>query len=254
MNSQPKYLLEICCYSLEDVITAEEGNAQRVELCNGYAVGGTTPSLGCLTLSKLMCKIPVYVMIRPRGGDFVYSALEKKVMLNDIILALENGANGIVFGALNEDGSIDKDFCKHVIERCDGMPTTFHRAIDLCTNTMEAIDFLASSGIENILTSGGEVKAEQGIAQIKLMHQIANNGIHIMAGSGVNAENILTYANLGLNHFHSSASVIHSKSNINDKLAFNASLKNNEISMVSKSKVEDMVRVLNSFFNPNENH
>jgi copper homeostasis protein len=248
MDKRSHFLLEICCYSASDVLVAEQGGAQRVELCNGYEVGGTTPSVGNLILAKSLSEIPVYVMIRPRGGDFTYSLLEKKVMLKDIEMAMMNKADGIVFGALTEDGQIDKEFCKQIMTTCDGIPTTFHRAIDLCENPLEAIDFLASIGVQNILTSGGQIKAEQGIEQIGKMHDCAKNSIQIMAGSGVNAENILSFAKMGLTHFHSSASSIQLQNSQSDKISFNAALKNNELSVVLQSKVEAMVKQLNAFF------
>lgn len=254
MSNDAKYLLEVCCYNVADVMTASAGGAHRAELCGGYAVGGTTPGLGALIYAKELSKIPVYVMIRPRGGDFTYSLLEKKVMLKDIEMAIVNKADGIVFGALNADGLLDREFCKEVMLLCDGIPTTFHRAIDLCENPFEAIDFLASIGVENVLTSGGEPKAQQGIEQISKMHKQANNRIQIMAGSGVNAENILSFAKLGLTHFHSSASTIQTLNHQSDKIGFNASLKNNEQSVVAQNKVEAMIQQLNTFFCANEIH
>ncbi len=252
MDKCASFLLEICCYSACDVVLAEKGGAQRVELCNGYEVGGTTPSLGNLILAKSLSQIPVYVMIRPRGGDFTYSILEKKVMLKDIEMAIINKADGIVFGALDNDGRIDKEFCKEVMFACDGIPTTFHRAIDLCENPLEAIDFLAGIGVQNILSSGGQIKAEQGMVQINKMHKHAENKIQIMAGSGVNAENILSFAKMGLTHFHSSASTIQTQIYNSDKISFNAALKNNELSVVSQNKVEAMIQQLNTFFCANE--
>jgi len=254
MNSKHNFLLEICCYNAIDVQLASEGGAQRVELCNGYEVGGTTPSLGHLIEAKALSPIPIYIMIRPRGGNFVYNTTEKKVMLKDIELAMLNKVDGIVFGALKEDDSIDKEFCKEVLAICNGLPTTFHRAIDLCEYPLEAIDFLVEIGVQNILTSGGQIKAYSGIEQLQKMHRYANNNINIMAGSGVNDENILSFAKIGLTHFHSSASIIQNQSVRADKISFNAALKNNEHSAVSSQKVQAMLYQLNSFFGANEKY
>jgi copper homeostasis protein len=248
MKKPLNYLLEICCYNAHDVLMAEEGGAHRVELCSGYEVGGTTPSLGQLIVAKSISKLPIYVMIRPRGGNFTYSNFEKKIILKDIEQAINNNADGIVFGALNPNNTVDKEFCKVVVGACGETPTTFHRAIDLCEDYIEAIHFLADIGVQNILTSGGQIKAELGIQQLRNMHNCAQNNIHIMAGSGVNADNILLFAQLGLTHFHSSASFINKKNDEVDKIGFNATLKNNELSMVSKSKVQAMVQQLNTFF------
>jgi len=243
-----KYLLEICCYSASDVLTAWQGGAHQVELCSAYAVGGLTPSLGALQLSKSISKIPVNVMIRPRGGNFTYHALEKELMLKDAQIAIENKAEGIVFGALNADNTVDYNFCKSIKKACANVPLTFHRAIDLCANVNDAIAFLADIGVQSILTSGAEQTALQGIQQIEQFHQLAKGKINIMAGSGVNADNILNFAKIGLTHFHSSASIIETNGIVNDKIAFNAALKNNEQSVVSKQKVEALVQKLNCFF------
>lgn len=248
MSPNPKYVLEICCYSADDVQVAEEAGAHRVELCNGYAVGGTTPTLGTLQEAKSNSKLPIFVMIRPRGGHFTYSNSEKKVMLNDSRLAIENGAEGIVFGALNNDHTIDEVFCKAMCEQCGDIPITFHRAIDICSNAKDAIHLLNDLGVKTILTSGAEQTAIQGINQIIAWHQLTKNPTHLMAGSGVNAENVLAFAKAGLTHFHSSASILIKSGDPSDKIAFNSSLKNNEISVVSKSKVTALIQNLNSFF------
>ena len=247
MNNH-KYLLEICCYSAEDVIKASNCGAHRVELCSGYEVGGTTPSLGSLKLAKSNCNTPIYTMIRPRGGNFYYSALEKKIILKDIELALMNEADGIVFGALIDDGCIDKIFCKEVFALCQKTPITFHRAIDICNDYADAIDFLASNGVQNILTSGLAIKALDGIEILKSMHILAKNNINIMAGSGITEQNIIEFAKIGLKHFHSSASEIIKISDAPNIINFNANLANNELAVVSEKKVLAMLQRLNEYF------
>jgi copper homeostasis protein len=227
---------------------AEQAGAQRVELCNGFSVGGTTVTIGCLQEAKMMSTIPIFVMIRPRGGNFTYTKSEKNVMLKDAALAIENKADGIVFGALNTDGTIDKLFCEEMCKLGNDIDITFHRAIDLCSNTEAAIDFLFHCGVQTILTSGAESTAVKGIEQIKNWNNYANGRLNIMAGSGVNAENILQFAAAGLTHFHSSASEIINFGNTNNKIGFNASLRNEEVTMVSKTKVKRMIEKLNSYF------
>lgn len=248
MIGNTNYLLEICCYSADDVLLAEEGGAHRAELCNGFSVGGTTPTLGCLQLAKSISNIPVFVMIRPRGGNFTYTTSEKKVMLKDAALNLENKADGLVFGALNEDGTLDEHFCEAMINCCGHMPLTFHRAIDICSNRSRAIEVLCKAGIQTILTSGGKQTALDGLEEIKIAHAQARGRIQIMAGSGVNADNVALFAKAGLNHFHSSASIIKQSGSLEHTIAFNASLKNNEIPVVSRTKVEAMVQQLNNLF------
>ena len=232
-------------------MVAASAGAHRVELCSGYAVGGTTPSIGALIAAKELCKIPIYVMIRPRGGDFTYTENEKNEMLKDIELAISYQADGIVFGALNNDGTVDRKFCKSIIKLCKNVPVTFHRAIDVCSNIKDAITFLTSIGVKYILTSGTKTKALEGIKQIRNMQLVANNNIIIMAGSGVNEENIMEFAKVGITHFHSSASIIKSKNKPIDKINFNANLKNNEQAAVNKQKVEAMIEQLKNYFQQN---
>jgi len=248
MVLNPKYLLEICCFSPADVINAQKGGAHRVELCNGYEVGGTTPSLACIQLSKSSSNIPVYVMIRPRGGSFNYNDLEKMTMLQDALNAIQNHADGIVFGALTKKGNIDLEFCQEMKKQCGVIPLTFHRAIDLSVNPVDAASTLAEIGISNILTSGGASSAIKGIDTIEKMHEKVKHQIEIMAGAGVNAENILEFAKIGITHFHSSASEIISSQSSNEALPFNASLKNNQLSQVVVHKVEAMKKQLDSYF------
>jgi copper homeostasis protein len=243
------FLLEICCYSAADVLIANQAGAHRVELCSGYEVGGTTPSIGTLIRIKSECDIPVYVMIRPRGGNFYYSELEKKIMLLDIEASLKHGANGIVFGALDKEGNIDESFCHSVMHLCGKVPVTFHRAIDVCNNYIEAVDFLAASQVKCILTSGRANKAIDGIKVIKEMHVASKNKIDIMVGSGVNSDNILSFAKIGITHFHSSASVIakHHLPQHNYQIGFNANLHNNELSVVTAEKIGAMLTQLNIY-------
>ena len=253
MQHKP-YTLEICCYSANDVFTAEQAGAQRVELCNGYTVGGTTPSLGCLQLTKALSSIPVYCMIRPFGGNFIYSESDKKVMLKDAELCLQNGADGLVFGALNNNGLIDETFVLSFCNAFKSVPITFHRAIDLCVQPLEALPFLIDCGVSTILSSGGSAKAIDGIDLLNAMHKKTLGKLTIMAGSGVNAENIQEFAKIGLNHFHSSASNLTSlTTNFNDdRIAFNAAFKNSQQPQVDAQKVSELITILDAYFLANE--
>jgi copper homeostasis protein len=197
--------VEVCAGSVQSAIEAEKGGASRIELCDNLFEGGTTPSAASIEMASRLVKIPVYVMIRPRGGDFLYSKLEFELMKRDIVLAKSFGASGIATGLLLPDGSVDKQRTKELVSIAKGleMGVTFHRAFDMCANPHKALESVIAAGCERILTSGGENKALDGKTLIKELVIIASGRISIMAGSGVNHSNIrelLEYT--GVNEVH----------------------------------------------------
>ncbi|EGW14610.1 Canalicular multispecific organic anion transporter 1 [Cricetulus griseus] len=164
--------MEVCVDSVESAMNAERGGAGRIELCAGLLEGGTTPSMGILQVVKQSVQIPVFVMIRPRGGDFLYSDREVEVMKADIRLAKHYGADGLVFGALTEDGHIDKDLCMSLVALCRPLPVTFHRvllilAFDMVQDPMAALETLLTLGFERVLTSGCDSSALEGLPLLK---------------------------------------------------------------------------------------
>jgi len=181
---------EVCIDSVQSAINAEEAGAHRVELCDNLIEGGTTPSAGMIKQVILNTKnLDTYVIIRPRGGHFMYSKKEIDVMLADIEIALNLGVKGIVSGALTSDGEIDLKTTKMLISACKGKPFTFHRAFDLCNNPLLALEQIIDLGAARILTSGQEPTAEQGIELIKQLVTSANGRISIMPGSGIRPNN-----------------------------------------------------------------
>lgn len=200
-----KNLLEIVAFSLESCQIAQAGGASRIELCGGRPEGGTTPSIGLLSQALEICNIPIYVMIRPRGGDFLYSMTEIQVMLADIAVLRTLNPAGFVFGALDAHGNLDIEAMEMLIEACSGFPVTFHRAFDMCADPFKCIDELIELGVENILTSGQHQKAVAGLKNLYEYKKYAAGRINIMAGSGVMPNNIQLIANAGINHFHFSA-------------------------------------------------
>ncbi len=203
--SLSKSTLEICCYSIQSVINAAKEGANRVELCADISAGGTTPSIGFIERVKRVHGIAVYVIIRPRWGDFLYTEDEFFIMENDISACEHNGVKGVVFGILNSDGSVDTTRTKRLAELAYPMEVTFHRAIDRSNDMFKAIDDIYACGIKRILTSGGHPTAIEGIEVIKKMVEYAGDRISIMAGSGVNADNIKQLYDAGVREFHSSA-------------------------------------------------
>jgi copper homeostasis protein len=185
--------VEVCAGSLQSAIEAEKGGASRVELCDNLFEGGTTPSAATIELAGKSVKIPVYVMIRPRGGDFLYSGIEFDIMRRDIFLAKKYGAAGVVFGLLLPDGSVDEQRTAELVAVAKdlGMGTTFHRAFDMAANPHKALESVIKAGCERILTSGGENKAVDGKELIKELLIAAAGRISIMAGSGINPGNVV---------------------------------------------------------------
>ena len=154
--------MEVCVDSLESAIEAANGGAMRLELCSSLTCGGLTPSVGLLEAVKSRIKAPVFVMLRPRGGDFIYSKCELEIMKSDAQLLRDRGADGFVFGALLEDGRIDSRSCEELATICKPLPMTFHRAIDASKHPIENIPTLISIGFNRILTSGGKASALDG--------------------------------------------------------------------------------------------
>ncbi|MBN2597422.1 copper homeostasis protein CutC [Labilibaculum sp.] len=199
-------LLEICCYSVQSAIIAEQSGADRIELCAGVHEGGTTPSASCIKITKESVRIPVHVIIRPRGADFCYSDIEFECMKLDIKNCKQNGVNGIVSGVLLSDGSIDLERTKELIDLAKPMNFTFHRAFDMVKDYFKALEQLIEMGADRILTSGGEQTAELGKDLLKDLLEKASGRIVIMPGSGINHENILSLKNsTGAREFHCSA-------------------------------------------------
>ena len=224
-------LLEICVTSLESALLAEQAGADRIELCDGLSDGGKTPSYGLIKLVTEKIKIPVHVMIRPRAGDFFYSDLEFEVMKHDIQIAKQLNANGVVIGVLTQDGAVDVERTKQLIEIARPMKITFHRAFDMTVDPFEALDDLIECGVDYALTSGHRDKAMEGAEQIFRLQQRTNNKIEIMAGSGVTDKTIVELATkTKIKSFHASA-----KKMVSSKMVY----KNRNISFSSSNQISE---------------
>jgi copper homeostasis protein len=184
-NTLSDILIEVCCGSVDDAVEAAEGGADRIELNSSLFFGGLTPSLGSIVEAKKRLDIPVMVMIRPRGGGFCYTQAEMDVMLHDTRLALEYGADGIVFGILTEDGSIDVDRCRKILELVEDREVVFHRAFDVTPDPFEALELLIELGVTRILTSGQKRTVAEGVELIKKLIVHARNRIEILPGGGI---------------------------------------------------------------------
>ena len=200
------YKFEICANSVASCIAAQEGGADRVELCAGIPEGGTTPSYGMIRNARENISIALNVIIRPRGGDFLYSESEIQEMIYDIKIAKELGADGLVFGCLNPDGSVDMDAMSRLMEAAGDTPVTFHRAFDHTNDPYKALEDIISLGCARILTSGCRPTALEGAELLAQLVERAGNRIIIMPGCGVREGNIAEIARLsGAREFHFSA-------------------------------------------------
>jgi len=199
-------LLEICANSYQSAKNAQDAGAHRIELCQELSVGGITPSYGLLKQVIKNLEILVFVLIRPRGGNFVYSNKEFEIMKQDIQLCKDLGCQGIVSGVLNTDNTIDINRTRELLELSKPLSFTFHRAFDEVVSPKQALEHLIDLGIDRVLTSGQETSAESGLELLQELNTISKGRIIILAGGGISVENALKFKKAGLNEIHSSAS------------------------------------------------
>ena len=230
-----KSKIEICANSVESAAKAQEGGAYRVELCAGIPEGGTTPSFGEIRMARqLLQQTKLHVIIRPRGGDFLYTQLEQEIMLHDIKVARQLGADGVVFGCLTAEGNVDVPAMKKLMNAVGDMSVTFHRAFDMCRNPMEALEDIIELGCHRILTSGQEATAPAGIPLLKELIEKADGRIIIMPGCGVKPSNILELAEeTGAAEFHFSG-----RSSLESDMIY----RNPKVSMGGTVKIEEYQR------------
>ncbi|GAB6261623.1 copper homeostasis protein CutC [Photobacterium sp. R1] len=189
MTSFPLTHLEVCIDNIESLHAAQQGGATRIELCSSLSLGGLTPSAGFMRQAARLSSVPVYAMIRPRQGDFLFSGEDMEIMLADIHAARQAGLQGVVLGVLTPDGRVDTNQLAALMQAANGLGVTFHRAIDQCTEYREALDSLMNAGCERVLTSGLKASALEGAEILADMVRYCGNRLSIMAGAGVTADN-----------------------------------------------------------------
>lgn len=201
-----EYFLESCCTDVEQIRRAQEAGARRIELCEKLAVGGVSPSAELLKAAISVAKVPVNVLVRPRGGDFVFSAAEADTMLRDIELCREAGAAAVVIGALDSRGDVDMPLMRRLCDAASGMSVTFHRAFDVCADPLAAFEDVLALGCDRLLTSGHESDAFKGRFFIAELVERAAGRIIVMPGCGVRRSNIARIAaDTGAVEFHASS-------------------------------------------------
>lgn len=187
-------LLEIAANSVASALAAQEGGAGRVELCDDLSEGGTTPSYGTIAIARERLHIPLYVLIRPRTGDFNYAPAEVEVMLRDIGNCVRLGCDGVVIGALDSAGDVDEAIGRELMATAGSIGTTFHRAFDAARDQSTALEAIIRLGCERVLTSGGEADASSGATRIAGFVEQAASRLKVMAGAGITADNIVEVA------------------------------------------------------------
>lgn len=198
-------MIEICLDSPQAALLAQQYGAKRVELCANLLEGGTTPSFGCIKATRKAIDIDLFVLIRPRGGDFYYNAYEIEQMKYDIETCHALGVDGVVIGALDLEGNVAFKTIEMLVELARPMQVTFHRAFDRCKAPFEALEQLIDLGVDRILTSGQRPKVDQGFALLEQLIQKAKGRIGILPGSGLGPQNIATLKALGATEFHFTA-------------------------------------------------
>jgi copper homeostasis protein len=241
MPNKRKYIIEIATSDFETTKAAVEGGADRIELCANLGEGGTTASYGTIYQCRETFGVLLYPIIRPRGGDFLYTDDEYEIILHDVKLCKQSGCDGIVIGVLNADGSIDVKRTAALIEIAYPMGVTFHRAFDRCRDPFEAMEQLIKMGCERILTSGQQPSVVDGMELIAELNQTADHRIIIMPGSGVRKDNIKMLAEkTGCTEFHSSL-----RSKAKSKMEFiHPAFENSEESYINNAINSEEVRFL----------
>ena len=201
-----KVIVEIAVFSVEAALSAIAAGADRIEFCENPGEGGTTPSYGSLVTLKKLTSKPVFPIIRPRGGDFLYTEAEYECIKADVLIAKELGYPGVVIGLLNADGSIDVNRTKKIVELAAPMEVTFHRAFDRCRDPFQGLEAIITAGCKRILTSGQVPNAANALPLLQQLVEKANGRIIIMPGSGVRANNLKEIVEAtGALEIHSSA-------------------------------------------------
>lgn len=199
-------LFEVCVESTPGALAAEAGGADRVELCADLLEGGITPSPGSLQLAKARLKIPAMVLVRPRGGDFVYSEEEMAIMLGDIAAVKDAGLMGVVIGCLRADGRLDLDRLHTLVEAARPMQVTHHRAFDMCVDPLQALDELCQMGVDRLLTSGQKDAAGDAIPLLRQLVERADGRLSVMPGGGLTPADIgAVVAQTGVREVHFAA-------------------------------------------------
>ena len=232
-------IIEICANSYESAKAAQDGGANRIELCTNLSVGGLTPSGDVIEKVITELNIPVHVLIRPRGGDFIYSKEEVELMLDAIAFCKKVGCSGVVSGALTIEDTIDEKVTRHLIAASKGMDFTFHRAFDALKDPFDSLEKIIQLGVTRLLSSGQQNKAIDGIEMLKQLKSLSVGKLQIMPGSGINFENALVFKKAGFEMIHFSAT---KKENLNSNES--GLFENKVIGTSDRNEIERIIKLL----------
>ena len=235
-----KFIFEVCANSLQSAIAAETGGADRIELCAQLDAGGITPSAATLKLAVKKLSIPVFVLIRPRSGDFIYDDTDFAVIKEDILFAKEAGAAGVVIGLLKHNGEVDIERTTELVNLARPMQFTFHRAFDRTPDPLAALEDIIKTGADRILTSGQQKSALTGKELLKTIVEKAGERIIILAGAGINPGNVSEIISFtGANEIHASCSI-----NLDRKTGFVSSLDAENTITLTDDKIVNQIASL----------
>ncbi len=242
-------LVEVCIDSLESLPIAQNAGAQRIELCCSLATGGLTPSAGYMRQAAKIARIPVYAIIRPREGDFLYSSDDIEIMLEDIHTVKRANLQGIAIGALHQNGDLNQEALKEMVIAAKGLGVTFHRAIDHCRSPFEALEVLMSYKVERVLTSGLAKSANEGIKTLKEMTAFCGERLRIMPGAGVspsNVKNIIAQTNAKEIHLSGKTTRPSQMQYHNTKATLGANESDFDITVTSEDILRNTIKALKS--------
>jgi copper homeostasis protein len=239
-----KIIFEVCANSLQSALAAQQGGADRIELCAQLETGGITPSAALINLAAKLLTIPVFVLIRPRSGDFVYNDTDFNLMKEDIIIAKEFGVSGVVIGILKPDGNIDIERTAELVQMARPMQVTFHRAFDRARDPLTALEDVIKTGADRILTSGQARSALMGKSLLKTLVEKAAGRITILAGAGINPENISEVIKFaGVKEVHASCSF-----QLKSKMNYTSALDNeNNLTITDVRIVKQIVTLIKNY-------
>lgn len=245
------YTLEICANSVQSALNAQHAGAKRVELCCGLWESGTSPSYASIKTARKLLSIDLFVLVRPRGGDFVYSDLEFETIKEEILACKKLGVDGIVSGVLNTDNSIDLERTKELIALSKPLPFTFHRAFDLTPNLEQSVKDLIAIGTDRILTSGGNKCVADAYETIALLNKASKNKLKILAGGGLKSSNLHQLFNSGCKEFHMTGNELVKSKAEKSSLKLNglAQIPETDFFESSTEKIKEMIHLLENYFN-----
>jgi copper homeostasis protein len=241
--------LEICVQSLDRAVAAEQGGADRIELCADLFSGGVTPSAEAMQAARQHVRIPIHALIRPRSGDFLYSDSEFETMKHDIRIAKELGMDGIVLGILDKNDQVDRRRTSFLVKLAHPLPVTFHRAFDVCRNLSQSLDAVIETGATRLLTAGGTTGVTNGITTLAGLIENSRNGIVIMPGGGIRASNIeRILIQTGAKEIHTSLSTPRKHTNHHSEVKQEARTSRDRSDVAFETRVRRFRQLVETFF------